>query len=826
MNIEKKQKAHEQPKQKEEQQETIDTELKDQLSFKPRKSSISIKEKNGPNLRLKKHKKPKKLPPASPSKIEYYNTKKMNSPQYTDSNNSEDEGLEDYKIDGYHPVHVGEILLDRYVIMQKLGYGHFSTAWLALDNNNGNYVAIKVQKSDERYIQGAYDEIEILQALAKKNFDKEWINSLREYYKDDEEKLKELETVEHTQVVQLLNSFIHNGQNGKHFCMVFEVMGVTLLEIIKRYNYKGIPLPLVRIITKQILIGLDFLHRICHIIHTDLKPENVLVCLTNDELRNIQETGTYILDTGNNKDSKTTTTNNSIDEKETTMNCTTPETDFFDEDMNMSISIDMKTNFQGTGKTLRKKKQKYKKKQMKKLEKYGLSKSEIQMKMNEVMEEINEERKKKESEIDINNYDLEDLIERPRLGSVPKVNLDLFSHEKKDKEKEQKSKNLKKKVNEDYSEESEESDEDLMDFYEKSQPHFDINLLEYSKTLQGYIKERNKILHDENYRRFALTRNDALSKAKTDEEKIAIYRKLNEEYGSRGKEIDPSIEVKICDIGNACWFNYHFSTIIQTRQYRSPEVLIGVNYNETSDIWSLACIVFELVTGDFLFQPEKGETFTKNDDHVARFMQVLGKMPKNFAKRGEYYNKFFTKEGKMRRIKEIKYIPLKEILVKKYHFKEKEAQALTDFLLPMLEFYPERRASARELLRHPWLSMPPNYDYLMSEAEIFKMNMKENLLGINQENEIKDPKMELNKDRDVYSSDSELNEADCEDNNIKPKIPSEGEDDDDTQLGDGNPDKINIPNYNNSFCMYGQFVDLTSLDQPNPQFDKLIDYDL
>ena len=747
----------------------------------------------------------------------------MNSPQYTDSNYSEDEGLEDYKIDGYHPVHVGEILLDRYVIMQKLGYGHFSTAWLALDNNNGNYVAIKVQKSDERYIQGAYDEIEILQALAKKNFDKEWINSLREYYKDDKEKLNELETVEHTQVVQLLNCFIHNGQNGKHFCMVFEVMGVTLLEIIKRYNYKGIPLPLVRIITKQILIGLDFLHRICHIIHTDLKPENVLVCLTQDELRNIQETGTYVLDTGNNKDSKSVSSNNSEDEKEKTKNVI-DESSFFDEDMNMSISIDMKTNFKETGKKLRKKKQKFKKKQMKKLEKYGLSKSEIQVKMNEVMTEINEERKKKENEIDINNYDLEDLIERPRVASVPKVNLDLFSHEKNEKEK--KSKKLKKKLSEEDSEESEESDEDIMDFYENTQPHFDINLLEYSKTLQGYIKERNRILHDENYRRFALTRNDALSKAKTDEEKIAIYRKLNEEYGSRGKEIDPSIEVKICDIGNACWFNYHFSTIIQTRQYRSPEVLIGVNYNETSDIWSLACIVFELVTGDFLFQPEKGETFTKNDDHVAKFMQTLGKMPKNFAKRGEYYNKFFTKEGKMRRIKEIKFIPLKEILVKKYHFKENEAQALTDFLLPMLEYYPERRASARELLRHPWLTMPPNYDYLMSEAEIFRMNMKENLLGKTKENEIKDPRMELNKDRDVYSSDSELNEADCEDNNIKTKIPSDNEDDDDIQLGDGNPDKINIPNYNNSFCMYGQFVDLTSLDQPNPQFDKIIDKDL
>ena len=386
----------------------------------------------------------------------------------------------------------------------------------------------------------------------------------------------------------------------------------------------------------------------------------------------------------------------------------------------------------------------------------------------------------------------------------------------------------KLKLTEDDSSESEDPKEDddedeLRDLIESSLPPFDINLLEYSKTIQGYMKERNRILHDKNYRRFAITRNDALSKAKTDEEKIEVYKKLNDEYNSRGKEIDPSIEVKICDIGNACWFNHHFSTIIQTRQYRSPEVLIGVNYNETSDIWSLACIVFELVTGDFLFQPEKGETFTKNDDHVAKFIQTLGKMPKNFAKRGEYYNKFFTKEGKMRRVKEIKHVGIKEILVKKYHFKETEAQALTDFLLPMLEFYPERRASARELLRHPWLTMPPNYDYLMNETEIFRMNMKENLLGIS---EYTKDKKDENDNRDVYSSDSELNEADCEDNDKLVKIQEDNDDDDDIQLGDTNPDKINIPNYNNSFCMYGQFVDLTSLDQPNPQFDKIIDQDL
>ena len=91
---------------------------------------------------------------------------------------------------------------------------------------------------------------------------------------------------------------------------------------------------------------------------------------------------------------------------------------------------------------------------------------------------------------------------------------------------------------------------------------------------------------------------------------------------------------KICDIGNACWINHHFSTIIQTRQYRTPEVLLGINYNETADIWSLACMVFELAIGDFLFEPRKGNIYSKNNDHLAQIIELLGKMPKKFALSG------------------------------------------------------------------------------------------------------------------------------------------------------------------------------------------------
>jgi serine/threonine protein kinase len=55
--------------------------------------------------------------------------------------------------------------------------------------------------------------------------------------------------------------------------MVFEKLGCNMLTLIRMYKYRGLPLPLVRMITKQMVIAMEFLHRCC-IIHTDLKPEN------------------------------------------------------------------------------------------------------------------------------------------------------------------------------------------------------------------------------------------------------------------------------------------------------------------------------------------------------------------------------------------------------------------------------------------------------------------------------------------------------------------------------------------------------------------------
>ena len=83
------------------------------------------------------------------------------------SQESEEEDMSEYKPGGYHPVVIGERYLNRYTVIQKLGWGQFSTVWLAKDNVTNNYVALKIQKSSFHYTEAAMDEIGILIKISK-----------------------------------------------------------------------------------------------------------------------------------------------------------------------------------------------------------------------------------------------------------------------------------------------------------------------------------------------------------------------------------------------------------------------------------------------------------------------------------------------------------------------------------------------------------------------------------------------------------------------------------------------------------------------------------
>lgn len=203
------------------------------------------------------------------------------------------------------------------------------------------------------------------------------------------------------------------------------------------------------------------------------------------------------------------------------------------------------------------------------------------------------------------------------------------------------------------------------------------------------------------------------------------------------------ISVKIADLGNACWVSHHFTNDIQTRQYRSPEVILGSKWGASTDVWSMAAMVswfcchsfarlganlvlflrwsfemswltgvvplqvFELITGDYLFDPQSGTKYGKDDDHIAQIIELLGPFPKSLCLSGKWSQEIFNRKGELRNIHRLRHWALPDVLKEKYHFKEEEAKRIAEFLLPMLELVPEKRANAGGMAAHLWLDDTP-----------------------------------------------------------------------------------------------------------------------
>ena len=138
---------------------------------------------------------------------------------------------------------------------KKLGWGNFSTVWQCKNLVKQTQVAVKVNKSDKEVAEMAMDEIKLLQCIAKAS-DAQHIGSKH--------------------VLRLVGQFEVEGANGRHICLALELLGCSLLKCYKP-GKAGMPLVKVREVMAQVMKGLDFLHTKARIIHTDIKPENILL---------------------------------------------------------------------------------------------------------------------------------------------------------------------------------------------------------------------------------------------------------------------------------------------------------------------------------------------------------------------------------------------------------------------------------------------------------------------------------------------------------------------------------------------------------------------
>lgn len=110
-----------------------------------------------------------------------------------------------------------------------------------------------------------------------------------------------------------------------------------------------------------------------------------------------------------------------------------------------------------------------------------------------------------------------------------------------------------------------------------------------------------------------------------------------------------------------------------------------------------------MITGDYLFDPQSGTKYGKDDDHIAQIIELLGSFPKSLCLSGRWSQEIFNRKGELRNIHRLRHWVLPDVLREKYHFTVEESKRISDFLLPMLELLPEKRANAGGMSGHEFL---------------------------------------------------------------------------------------------------------------------------
>ncbi|XP_038067202.1 SRSF protein kinase 3-like isoform X2 [Patiria miniata] len=735
------------------------------------------------------------------------------------SDDDEQEDPKDYCKGGYHLVKIGDLFNNRYHVVRKLGWGHFSTVWLAWDLKGRKYVALKVVKSAQHYTETAVDEIKLLKAVRE----------------------SDTSDANRERVVQLLDDFKVSGVNGTHVCMVFEVLGNNLLKPIIKSKYMGLQLQQVKSIIRQVLEGLDYLHTKCHIIHTDIKPENILMCVNDEYIKKLaHEAKDWVQ--GNAKPPVSSVSTAPIEKKPEKLsknkkrrlkakqkkqiallekqeqqlielekerhsrvsvtpdkdqpNCmeterqhagssgssngnqtplsetattpgseypTTPSSEYATtpgSEVAPVNGIGSETAMQGVQEEVESEERN---------DRPDSEGTECQTDVTEPTTNGNGNPKETNILITDTQEPEDETSETPNspqrlkpqplpmvdpmtdpmtesMGDGPWVEPqgtgelcngyggeggDMEGEEKVEKEGGEKNVGLQNgetehsKMNGDRDDHQDDlvkdrspADSTLEEnrLQDDTSPSKEVELRSVDEETRQDTTEAEERQEEEAGRGGGDERKEKRELEKDTEEQDAILdaetaskedaikmENQNDGAESQSANDDNELKVKLADLGNACWTHHHFTEDIQTRQYRALEVIIGAGYDTPSDIWSTACMAFELACGDYLFEPHSGENYSRDEDHIAHISELLGTIPKHIALGGKFSREFFNRKGELRHITKLKPWGLFYVLTEKYDWVERAAIEFASFLEPMLEFDPTKRATAAMCLKHPWL---------------------------------------------------------------------------------------------------------------------------
>eukprot|EP00092_Neocalanus_flemingeri_P016369 GFUD01017718.1.p1 GENE.GFUD01017718.1~~GFUD01017718.1.p1 ORF type:complete len:348 (-),score=82.38 GFUD01017718.1:244-1287(-) len=178
---------------------------------------------------------------------------------------------------------------------------------------------------------------------------------------------------------------------------------------------------------------------------------------------------------------------------------------------------------------------------------------------------------------------------------------------------------------------------------------------------------------------------------------------LSQEDRDEGKKVRilKNPEIRLIDFGSTTFDHEHHSSIVQTRHYRAPEVVMELGWDQSCDVWSIGCIIFELAMGYMMFDTHSSH------EHLAMMERVLGQIPQKMAEKSKL--KYFSK-GKLRWDEESssgrhvrrKVKPLMRYIPRDERGNE-DWEEMFQMISLMLRYEPSKRITLSECLEQPYL---------------------------------------------------------------------------------------------------------------------------
>ncbi|KGB75408.2 CMGC/CLK protein kinase [Cryptococcus deuterogattii R265] len=175
---------------------------------------------------------------------------------------------------------------------------------------------------------------------------------------------------------------------------------------------------------------------------------------------------------------------------------------------------------------------------------------------------------------------------------------------------------------------------------------------------------------------------------------------------ARSKSILKNTEIRLIDFGSATFESEYHSSVVSTRHYRAPEIILGLSWSYPCDMFSIGCILVEFYTGNALFQTHD------NLEHLAMMEVVMGKFSQRMIEKGkskkpEYFkgNKIDFPNSTVSKASR-KYVKSMQSLKQVIDPANRHQQLFLDLCTRLLEHDPDVRIKVQDALRHPYLTEP------------------------------------------------------------------------------------------------------------------------